>query len=257
MQFIKNKILVLSGKGGVGKSMVSSQLAFSLAAKGYRVGLLDVDICGPCVPRMMGVKGTSLEQTPDGIEPVQVNERLFAVSIGLMLENEGEAIIWRGSRKIGLIQVFLKDIFWGELDYLIIDTPPGTSDEHLSTVQLLQRADGIDGAVIVTSPQDVAVGAVRKEINFCKRMNLRVLGLVENMSGYKCQKCGEICDIFSPTTGGGAGLAKEADVPFLGKIPLDPALALCGDKGVMDTSKITSDAINEIVGKVEAALKKN
>lgn len=247
MQFIKNKILVLSGKGGVGKSMVSSQIAFALAERGHRVGLLDVDICGPCVPRMMGVHGTSLEQTPDGIEPMQVNERLFAVSIGLMVENEGEAIIWRGARKIGLIQVFLKDIFWGELDYLIIDTPPGTSDEHLSTVQLLQKADVIDGAVIVTSPQDVAVGAVRKEINFCHRMNLNVLGLIENMSGFKCKTCGTVCDIFSPTTGGGEALAKETKVPFAGKIPLDPVLAQDGDNGKKTTSKDANCAIDEVI----------
>jgi Mrp family chromosome partitioning ATPase len=230
MSFVEHRILVMSGKGGVGKSMLSAQLAFSLANKGFMVGLLDVDICGPTVPKMMGKRKTGVVREANGIIPVKVTDNLLAMSIGFLVEDESEAVIWRGPRKIGLIQAFLKDVEWGALDFLIIDTPPGTSDEHLSTVQLL-KATGIDGAVVVTTPQDVSVIEVGKEINFCDRMGVKVLGVVENFSEFVCPLCSAVTEVWPPTSGGGTRLAADHGVPFLGKIPLDPSLSRLGEVG--------------------------
>ena len=181
MSTVKHIWLVLSGKGGVGKSTVSAQTAFTLAARGFQVGLLDVDICGPSIPRMLGLVGHEVHQSASGWSPVYVDDNLGVMSIGFMLPTADDAIIWRGPRKNGLIKQFLTDVTWGELDYLIIDTPPGTSDEHLSIVQSL-KATQIDGAIIVTTPQEVAMADVRKEINFCKKTGVPVLGVVENMA---------------------------------------------------------------------------
>lgn len=168
MNSIKHKILVLSGKGGVGKSTVSAQLAFSLAQRGFQVGLLDIDICGPSIPRMLGLVGQEVHQSASGWSPVFVDDNLGVMSIGFMLPSSDDAIIWRGPRKNGLIKQFLTDVVWGSIDYLIVDTPPGTSDEHISIVQYL-KATSIDGAVVVTTPQEVAMADVRKELNFCKK----------------------------------------------------------------------------------------
>lgn len=165
---MKHKILVLSGKGGVGKSTVSAQLAFALANQGKQVGLLDIDICGPSIPTMLGLVGQEVHQSASGWSPVYVEDNLGVMSIGFMLPTTDDAVIWRGPRKNGLIKQFLTDVDWGQLDYLIIDTPPGTSDEHISIVQYL-KATNVDGAVIVTTPQEVAMADVRKEINFCKK----------------------------------------------------------------------------------------
>jgi len=166
---VKHIVLVLSGKGGVGKSTFSSQLAFTLAAQGRSVGLLDVDICGPSIPRMLGALGAKVHQSVDGWSPVWLTEGLGVMSIGFMLPGEDDAVIWRGPKKNGLIQQFLGDVEWGELDYLVVDTPPGTSDEHISVVQLLKGGGGANlaGAVVVTTPQEVALADVRKELNFC------------------------------------------------------------------------------------------
>merc|ERR1719203_2142569 len=169
---VKRKILVLSGKGGVGKSTVSAQLSFGFAARSMDVGLLDVDICGPSVPRMLGLLGQDVHQSSEGWSPVYVDDRLAVMSIGFMLPNQDDAIIWRGPRKNGLIKQFLTDVNWGSLDALFIDTPPGTSDEHISLVTYLQ--DSMDGAVIVTTPQEVSLADVRKEINFCRKVKLRI-----------------------------------------------------------------------------------
>jgi len=231
MEMIEHKILVLSGKGGVGKSMVSAQLAFALARKGYRVGLLDIDICGPTVPKMLGVRGQGALNGPNGVLPIRVNDNLCAMSIGFVVENDTEPIIWRGPRKLGLIQTFLRDIDWGVLDFLVVDTPPGTSDEHISIVQLMKAVD-ISGAVIVTSPQDVSVVEVGKEIQFCKKMGVSVLGVVENFSSFACPLCHGITEIWPCTHGGGLQLAIDHDVPFLGRVPLDPQLARVGEKGI-------------------------
>ncbi len=168
MSSVKHKILVLSGKGGVGKSTFSAQLAFALALQGKQVGLLDIDICGPSIPRMLGLEGHEVHQSASGWSPVYVEDNLGVMSIGFMLPSKDDAIIWRGPRKNGLIKQFLTDVVWNELDYLIVDTPPGTSDEHISIVQYL-KTTGIDGAVVVTTPQEVAMADVRKELNFCRK----------------------------------------------------------------------------------------
>ncbi|KAL2930669.1 Cytosolic Fe-S cluster assembly factor NBP35 [Bienertia sinuspersici] len=185
MATVKHKILVLSGKGGVGKSTFSAQLAYALAAMDYQVGLLDIDICGPSIPKMLGLEGQDIHQSNLGWSPVYVESNLGVMSIGFMLPNPDDAVIWRGPRKNGLIKQFLKDVYWGELDYLVVDAPPGTSDEHISIVQCLQET-GIDGAIIVTTPQQVSLIDVRKEVSFCKKVGINVLGVVENMSGL-CQ----------------------------------------------------------------------
>ena len=185
---VKNKILVLSGKGGVGKSTFSTQLARMLAAKGYDVGLMDLDICGPSIPTMMGLVGQEVHQSNEGWSPVYVDENLGVMSIGFMLSNDDDAIVWRGPKKNGLIKQFLTDVCWGDLDYLIIDTPPGTSDEHISIVQYL-NIENNDGAIIITTPQEVALADVRKEVNFCKKTNVPILGVVENMSWFICPHC--------------------------------------------------------------------
>lgn len=225
-------VLVLSGKGGVGKSSVASQLAWSAAAAGNTVGLLDVDICGPSVPRMAGKpSGAAVHSSGTGWSPVWVSDRLAVMSVGFMLPGKDDAIIWRGPRKNGLIRQFLTDVAWGPLDMLVIDTPPGTSDEHISIVQFLAQAN-LAGAVIVTTPQEVAMADVRKELSFCARTKLPVLGVIENMAGIRCASCGTEQWPFAPANGGGAGLASQAGVPFLGRLPLDPALTAACEEGV-------------------------
>ncbi|KAK9132448.1 hypothetical protein Scep_011976 [Stephania cephalantha] len=183
---VKHKILVLSGKGGVGKSTFSAQLSFALSSMDYQVGLLDIDICGPSIPKMLGLEGQTIHQSNLGWSPVYVDDNLGVMSIGFMLPHPDEAVIWRGPRKNGIIKQFLKDVNWGELDYLVVDAPPGTSDEHISIVQFL-KASGIDGAIIVSTPQEVSLTDVRKEVSFCKKVGLQVLGVVENMSGLRQQ----------------------------------------------------------------------
>jgi Mrp family chromosome partitioning ATPase len=186
---VKRKILVLSGKGGVGKSTFTGQLAFALAADAdLQVGVMDVDVCGPSIPRIMGVEGERVHQANTGWQPVYAADNLAVMSVGFLLRESTDAVIWRGPKKNGLIKQFMKDVDWGELDYLLIDTPPGTSDEHLSLVQYL-RESGIDGALVVTTPQEVALADVRKELNFCRKVGLRVLGVAENMAGFVCPNC--------------------------------------------------------------------
>ena len=235
MKNIKHVVLVLSGKGGVGKSTVAAQLARSLAAAGKSVGLLDVDICGPSVPTMFGLVGQRVHQSATGWSPVWVEENLGVMSIGFMLPGQDDAVIWRGPRKNGLIQQFLCDVEWGNLDYLLIDTPPGTSDEHISIVQFLKRSP-LAGAVVVTTPQEVAMADVRKELNFCKKTSTPVLGIVENMRGFSCGTCGSVTDIFAAADGpggsaGAAAMAAAFGVPLLGSLPLDPALTQACETG--------------------------
>ncbi len=225
LQLIRHKVLVMSGKGGVGKSTVSANLAISLALAGKKVGLLDVDIHGPSIPKMLKLDDAAI-QVKDGVIQPAEKAGLKVMSIGFLLENRDDALIWRGPMKMSVIKQFLKDVDWGELDYLIIDSPPGTGDEPLSVCQL---AAPVDGAVVVTTPQDVATADVRKSINFCRQLKLTVLGVVENMSGFVCPKCGEVTDIFK--TGGGERMATEMGVPFLGRIPIDPAIGLSCDDG--------------------------
>ncbi len=225
MHGIRHKILVMSGKGGVGKSTVAANLAISLSLAGKRVGLLDVDIHGPSIPRMLKLDDAAVQVRDGVIQPVE-KAGVKVMSTGFMLRDRDDPVIWRGPMKMGLIKQFLKDVNWGELDYLIIDSPPGTGDEPLSVCQL---AVPVDGAVIVTTPQDVATADVRKSINFCRQLKLPVLGVVENMSGFVCPKCGEVTDIFK--SGGGERMAADMNVPFLGRIPLDPAVGEACDDG--------------------------
>lgn len=224
---IKNKILVMSGKGGVGKSTVSVNLALSLAKKGHQVGLMDVDIHGPDVVRMLNITGTIEPPASEKelVKPLVYKDNLKVVSLEYMMKDRDEAIIWRGPLKIQAIRQFVADFDWGELDYLIIDAPPGTGDEPLSVAQTIPLVK----AVVVTTPQKVALADVRKSINFCKTVNVDIVGVVENMSGFVCPHCNETVDIFK--SGGGEQVAREFDLPFLGRVPMDPKVVMAGDDG--------------------------
>lgn len=225
LSHIRHKIIVLSGKGGVGKSTVAVHLALSLLHSGRRVGLLDVDLHGPSVPKMLGIERAHVRLEGDSIVPV-VQTGLKVMSIAFLLSDRDSAVIWRGPMKANVIEQLLRDVSWGDLDDLVIDCPPGTGDEPLSVCQLVGDADG---AVIVTTPQDVATANVRRSIRFCHDLDLSVLGVVENMSGFLCPACGKTTDVFG--SGGGERLAAEMGVPFLGRIPLDPAVGKAGDEG--------------------------
>lgn len=235
---VKHKILVLSGKGGVGKSTFSAHLAHALASDGTKeVALLDVDICGPSIPRIMGLEGEQVHQSGSGWSPVYVEDNLAVMSIGFLLSSPDDAVIWRGPKKNGMIKQFLRDVDWGELDYLIVDTPPGTSDEHLSIVQYLS-ATNVDGAVVITTPQEVSLQDVRKEIRFCRKVKLPIIGVVENMSGFVCPKCKNTSQIFPPTSGGAEKMCADLNLPLLGKVPLDPRVAQSCDEGRSFLSEI-------------------
>jgi Mrp family chromosome partitioning ATPase len=223
---IKHQIIVLSGKGGVGKSTIAANLAISLSLEGKKVGLLDIDIHGPSIPKILNLEKIALQADGLALLPVEVSENLKIMSIGFLLPNNDDAVIWRGPRKYHMIKQFLKDVEWGELDFLIIDSPPGTGDEPLSIIQLLENADG---AVIVTTPQEIALSDVRKGITFCRKLNLPIIGVLENMSGFVCPKCGERTDIFK--SGGGEQMARQMNVPFLGQIPIDPQIVRSCDSG--------------------------
>jgi ATP-binding protein involved in chromosome partitioning len=222
---IRHKVIVLSGKGGVGKSTVAVNLAVALMLAGKRVGLLDVDIHGPSIPTMLGLESAVSRGCAQGLLPVELGT-MKVMSLGFLLKEKDDAVIWRGPLKMGMIKQFLTDVAWGDLDYLIIDSPPGTGDEPLSVCQLIGR---MDGAVVVTTPQKVAAVDVRKAINFCRRLHVPILGVVENMSGFVCPKCGQFTAILRK--GGGEGIAIEMNVPFLGSIPIDPKIAETGDSG--------------------------
>jgi len=226
MERIGHKILVLSGKGGVGKSTVAANLAISLAQAGKTVGLLDVDVHGPSIPKLMGLEGRSPRSDGRELKAVEVAENLKVMSIGFLLDSGADAVIWRGPMKYNVIRQFLKDVAWGRLDYLVIDSPPGTGDEPLAVAQLVGKPAS---ALIVTTPQDLAVADVRRSISFCKALDLPVLGVIENMSGLVCPHCGRQVDLFK--VGGGEKLAVEMGVPFLGRIPLDPQIVASGDTG--------------------------
>ncbi len=223
---IRHTIVVLSGKGGVGKSTVAVNLAMALAMSGRQVGLLDVDLHGPSVPTMLGLAGTKLDIEDGKLVPAGY-DLLKVISIGFLLERADDAVIWRGPAKAGVIKQLVEEVVWGDLDYLIVDCPPGTGDEPLSVVQTLGK---IDGAVIVTTPQDVALADVRKSISFCHTMQVPVLGVIENMSGLICPHCSQQIDLFK--TGGGEAMAGAMAVPFLGRIPLEVLVVTTGDAGV-------------------------
>jgi Mrp family chromosome partitioning ATPase/predicted Fe-Mo cluster-binding NifX family protein len=223
---IKHKIMVLSGKGGVGKSTVATNIAVSLAMEGKKVGILDTDFHGPSIPTLLNLEGSQPLSDGKLIVPVDFTEGIKVMSIGFLLSNKDDAIIWRGPMKMGVIKQLLTEVKWGDLDYLIIDFPPGTGDEPLSVAQLIPS---VDGAIVVTTPQDLSLNDVRKCINFCRQVNVPVLGVLENMSGLVCPECKTVIDIFK--TGGGEKMAKEMGVPFLGKIPIEPRIVEASDNG--------------------------
>ena len=252
MNKIKHKIAVISGKGGVGKSTITVNLAAAFALHGNRVGVLDADIHGPSVPRLLGLTGQQLKVGPPGAFPVTGPLGMRVVSIDFFLP-EGLPTIWRGPLKMTAIRQFLSDIVWGELDILFIDLPPGTGDEPLSIAQLLPE---IDGVIIVTMPSELSRVVVKKAIAFAQRVGMPIIGVVENMSGFVCPNCGAKIDIFQ--SGGGRKLAEEAGVSFLGSIPIDPKVGMSSDKGspfvIGDAKSPAAKAFTEIVNNVEAYL---
>lgn len=228
---VKHRVLVLSGKGGVGKSTFTSLLAHAFALNpDSTIGIMDTDICGPSIPKMMGAENETIHVSNSGWSPVWVMDNLGVMSIQFMLPNKDDAIIWRGPKKNGLIKQFLKDVDWGELDLLLVDTPPGTSDEHLSVNSFLKES-GIDGAIVVTTPNEVSLLDVRKELDFCQKAGIKILGLVDNMAGFVCPKCTKESQIFEATTGGGKALSEEIGIPYLGSVPLDPRIGMACDYG--------------------------
>ncbi len=245
---IKHKIMVMSGKGGVGKSTVAVNLAISLMLAGKKVGLMDVDIHGPSVPTMLGLEGATITNSPDGLLPVELGH-LKVMSMGFLLPNPDEAVIWRGPVKGGVIKQFLADVAWGDLDFLIVDTPPGTGDEPLSVCQLIEP---IDGAVVVTTPQKIAAVDVRKSITFCRHVGMTILGVIENMSGFVCPHCNEVTPILR--TGGGQAMAEDMGVPFLGSIPIDPLVAEAADAGQAFVMHYATSPTAEIMRKIVAPI---
>jgi ATP-binding protein involved in chromosome partitioning len=253
---IRHCIVVLSGKGGVGKSTVSTNLALAFAREGHEVGLLDSDLHGPSIPKLLGLEEKRPNISQTGMDPVFAMPNLKVMSMAFLLGDKDAPVIWRGPMKMGAIKQFLGDVDWKELDYLIIDLPPGTGDEPLSIAQLIPKNDG---AIIVTTPQDVALISVRKSINFVKKMNMNVIGIIENMSGFTCPHCGKTVDIFK--TGGGEKAARDFNIPFLGRIPLDPRIVETGDAGEIfftknDDSEATK-SFKKIVKKIETLVDKD
>ncbi len=243
---IKHKIVILSGKGGVGKSSVATNIAVGLSLAGKKVGLLDVDVHGPSIPRLLSLSDARPEVHEDLMEPIQWSKNLSVISLGFMLPNKDDSVIWRGPIKMSLIRQFLGDVAWGDLDYLVVDCPPGTGDEPISVMQLL----GHDAyAVIVTTPQVLSIDDVRRSINFCRHTENPILGVVENMSGFVCPHCNKEIEIFN--AGGGEKLAQETGVRFLGRIPLDPEMVRSGDEGYVYVKAHhdhpTAQAINKII----------
>jgi Mrp family chromosome partitioning ATPase len=257
---VKNIVLVLSGKGGVGKSSITTQLALTLSLQGHTVGVLDIDLTGPSIPRFFGIEDSKVRQAPGGWIPVDVHDKqtlpahrtqkdgqkeghqigaLSCMSLGFILANRSDAVIWRGPKKTAMVRQFLTDVLWPPLDYLLVDTPPGTSDEHISLLETLLKNTSstpspslpyLAGAVIVTTPQAISISDVKKELNFCKKTGIRVLGVVENMAGFVCPNCSECTNVFSK--GGGEVMSREFEVPFFGSVPIDPAFVMLVEEGV-------------------------
>jgi Mrp family chromosome partitioning ATPase len=241
---IKNKFIVMSGKGGVGKTSVSVNIAIALANRGFKVGLMDVDVHGPDIPRMLGLKGMVASNNDRKILPIQFSKNLSAISIESLMPNKDDAIIWRGPVKHSAIRQFIGEVDWGNLDYMIIDAPPGTGDEPLTVAQLIKDAR----AIIVTTPQEVALADVRKSINFCKTVKMEIFGLIENMSGYTCPHCGKALDLFG--AGGGEGTAAATNTGFLGRIPFDPNMVKCSDAGVSYQNSYADSSITKSFGEI-------
>jgi len=248
---IKHVIIVISGKGGVGKSTVSSNLAMSLAMKGHKTGIMDIDIHGPNIPKMFAVEDEQIMIDDGKLVPVTASNNLKVMSMAFLLPEKDAPVAWRGPVKTGLIRQFIKDVAWGELDYLVIDMPPGTGDEAISVVQLIPKADGM---VIVTTPQDVALLDSRKSVVFGAQTKIPVIGMIENMSGFICPHCNECSDIFK--AGGGERTANEMGIPFLGRVPIEPGIVVSGDSGVpIVISSPDSGSAKAFIGITERIIK--
>ena len=248
---IKHKIMVMSGKGGVGKSSIAAYLAVLLSKKGYKVGLMDIDLHGPSIPRILGLKsGIMPAPVPGKAFPARLSDNLEVISIEVLMgEDKDIATIWRGPIKIGVIRQFIADIEWSNPDFLIIDSPPGTGDEPLTIAQIISDSK----AIIVTTPQEISLADVRKSINFCQKVNMEILGIIENMSGFVCPHCGKEIDLFKKR--GGEEVARAKGLRFLGRIPLDPKAVEAADNGDIsfldDDSLPFTRAIKEITDRVE------
>ena len=252
---IKHVVIVMSGKGGVGKSTVSSNLAAALSSAGYQTGLMDIDITGPNIPKMFRIEDEKLTVEDGKLMPVLVPPSLKVMSMAFLLPDKDSAIMWRGPVKMGAVKQFIEDVNWGDLDYLIIDMPPGTGDEAMSIVQLIPKADGV---VIVTTPQDVALLDSRKSITFAAQVKIPIIGLVENMSGFVCPHCGKTTDIFK--SGGGEDTAKAMNVQFLGRVPIEPEVVVSGDSGMpivlKNPDSHSAKAFKSIVSKIVKTVEK-
>jgi len=246
---IKHVLIIMSGKGGVGKSTVAANLAVALSMRGYETGLMDVDIHGPNIPKMLNIEDAVITGDENGLFPVIVPPHLKVMSMAFLLQDRDSPVIWRGPMKMGAIKQFIGDVRWGELDYLIVDLPPGTGDEPLSIAQLIPKADG---SIVVTTPQEVALLDSRKSVNFSKSLKLPVIGIIENMSGMICPHCGERIDLFK--VGGGKKAAEDLDVPFLGAVPIDPKVVISSDDGMpivlLDSNSEAAKAFVDIVNKI-------
>lgn len=256
MTKVKHKIMIMSGKGGVGKSTVTANLATALAKKGYKVGILDSDIHGPSIPKILGIQGKRPETTKTGFKPVSTLQGVKVISMDLLLSDRETPLIWRGPLKMKAIRQILSDIEWEELDYLLIDLPPGTGDEPLNIMQLMPE---IDGAIIITAPSDLSQYVVRKAVQMARRMNIPIIGIIENMSGFVCPKCGERYEILG--SGGGKKISQEMNVPLLGQIPIDPKITENTDQGIPfianNPQSQTTKIFYEIVQKIQKTIEKN
>ena len=249
MEKISAKILVLSNKGGVGKSFIAVNLAVGLSKKGAKVGLLDADIHGPSTAKMLGFENQKISVSENGFQPYPVNSNLSAISMASFLEDPDMPVIWRGPMKMSALRQFLAEVNWGELDYLVIDSPPGTGDEPLSVIQLIGN---LTGAIIVTTPQDIALLDSRKCVNFLRKLSVPVLGIVENMSGFICPHCGNKIDLFK--SGGGEKSAKEFEIPFLGKVPFDPKIVESTDNGKAFIESSPDSESAKVLEKISATI---
>ncbi len=245
---IKNKLMVMSGKGGVGKSTIAVNIAVALSEKGYKVGLMDIDFHGPNTLKMLNLEKEKILTDGKHILPLKYSENLQVISMAALLEDPDTAIIWRGPLKIGVIKQFIADVKWDNLDWLIIDSPPGTGDEPLTVAQIIKNAK----AIIVTTPQEISLMDVRKSINFCKNVNMPIIGIIENMSGFICPECGAHIEIFK--SGGGKKTANEMNVEFLGSIPFEKNIMECADSGtpyfIQFKGAKTSNVFEKIIDKI-------
>lgn len=255
MRMVKHKLAVISGKGGVGKSVVTANLAVALSSRGRSVGVLDADIHGPSIPKILGIRGERLQAGPPGIFPTEGPLGVKVVSMDLILPKDETPVIWRGPMKMSAIRQFLADVVWGRLDYLVVDLPPGTGDEPLSVIQLLPEMDGV---LIVTIPSEVSQIVVKKAVTFARELKTPILGVIENMSGFVCPHCGAETAIFK--AGGGGKISREMGVPFLGRIPLDPRICEASDEGtpfILENPRSrAAEAFTEIVAKIEDEVSK-